>query len=212
MIDIITYDDGLPISVIIPHTKDKIRDDFFRNFTLPLIEANQPIEIIINDDFGLAPKKRNAGFLKSTQPFVFFCDNDILLPSNHLEKLLEILKKNPDKAYAYSGYKGIVLDNTNHPLKGNFQIPTIPFNSNRLKQGNYISTMSLIRREKFPMFDESIKRLQDYDLWLTMLERGDEGVAVFDNEFFAYYLDSGITSNSNSEVDAINIIKRKHNI
>lgn len=212
MIDVITYDDGLPISVIIPTTRDKTRKDFFENYVFPLIEANEPIEIIINDNPGGAPKKRNDGFDKSTQPFVFFCDNDIVLPKNHLQKLLDALEKNPDKAYAYSGYYGIVVEKSNHPLKNNYMIPTLSFDAERLKQGNYISTMSLIRREKFPRFDESLKRLQDYDLWLTMLKNGEEGVAVFDNEFFAYYLDSGITSNDNNEFDAINKIRQKHGI
>lgn len=211
MIDVIKYEDGLPISVIIPTTNDKIRKDFFENYVFPLIEANEPMEIIINNDLGGAPKKRNDGFKKSTQPFVFFCDNDILLPKNHLRKLFNALEKNNNVGYAYSGYIGIVLTQ-NHPLKQNYTIPTIPFNAERLKQGNYISTMSLIRRELFPMFDENLKRLQDYDLYLTMLEKGIKGIAVPDNEFFAYYLDQGITSNQNSEIDAINAIRVKHNI
>jgi len=212
MIDIIKYNDGLPISVIIPTTRDKLRKDFFENYVFPLIEANQPIEIIINDDLGGAPKKRNNGFDRSTQQFVFFCDNDILLPKNYLEKLLDALNKNLNAAYAYSGYIGIVVDSVNHPLKQNFIIPTIPFNVERLKVTNYISTMSLIRREKFPRFDENLKRLQDYDLWLTMLKNGDKGVAVQNNEFFAYYIDEGITSNTNSEIDAIMAIRKKHNL
>lgn len=212
MITIEKYEDGLPISVIVPHSKDKTRTDFFNNFVFPMLEANMPMEIIINDDNGGAPKKRNEGFLKSTQPYVFFCDNDIILPKNHLENLFNALNKNQEKAYAYSGYYGIVVEAANHPLKTNFKIPTIPFNGNRLKQGNYISTMSLIRREKFPTFDESLKRLQDWSLWLTMLENGDEGIAVFNNEYFAYYLDEGITSNNNNETQAILTIINKHNL
>lgn len=210
MIDVINYDDGLPISVIIPTTNDKIRKNFFENYVFPLIEANEPIEIIVNNNFGNAPKKRNDGFDKSTQPYVFFCDNDILLPKNHLKKLFQALNDNPNAAYAYSGYIGIVVDNKTHPLKQNFTIPTIPFNGERLKQGNYISTMSLMRRELFPRFDEKLKRLQDYDLWLTLLSQGHKGVAVQNNEFYAYYLDKGITSNQNSERDAINALRRKH--
>jgi glycosyltransferase involved in cell wall biosynthesis len=178
MIDVIVYDDGLPISVIIPTTKDKLRKDFFENYVFPLIDANRPMEIIINDDLGGAPKKRNDGFKKSTQPFVFFCDNDILLPKNHLEKLLDVLNKNPDKAFAYSGYVAIVLDTINHPIKTNFMIPTMPYSVERLKQANFISTMSLIRRELFPMFDENLKRLQDWDIYLTMLKNGNKGIAV----------------------------------
>jgi len=30
--------------------------------------------------------------------------------------------------------------------------------------------------------------------------------------FYAYYLDEGITSNTNNEIDAINAIRRKHNL
>jgi len=212
MINVKTYNDGLPISVIVPTTNDKKRSDFFDNVVFPLIEANNPNEIIVNDNPGSAPKKRNDGFDKSTQPFIFFCDNDIALPKNHLLKLLDALKNNPAKAYAYSGYYGIVLEKANHPLKSNFIIPTIPFDGERLKKANYISSMSLIRRNKFPRFDESLIRMQDYDLWLTLLRNGSEGIAVFENEFFAYYLDSGITSNKNSETEALKIIRQKHGI
>lgn len=212
MINVLKYENGLPISVIVPSTKDEKRTSFFSNFVLPLLEANRPSEIIIIDDPGSAPKKRNDGFDKSTQSYVFFCDNDILLPKNHLEKLWKALTDNPDKAYAYSGYYGIVLDKSNHPLRNNFITPTVPFDRERLIQSNYISTMSLIRRDKFPRFDEKLKRMQDYDLWLTMLGNGEEGIAVFENEFFAYYLDSGISSSKNSESDALKEIRNKHGI
>jgi glycosyltransferase involved in cell wall biosynthesis len=212
MIDITTYDEGLPVSVIVPHGRTKIRDDFFSNFVYPLIEANEPIEIIVNDNIGTAPKKRNEGFKKSTQPYVFFCDNDILLPKNYIKSLLNVLEKNPNKGYAYTGYYGIVKDVTNHPLKGNFKIPTMPFNGNTLKSGNYISTMSLMRREHFPFFDETLKRLQDWDIYLTLLENGIEGISVDNMEFFAYYLDEGITSNTNNEREAYMRIIEKHKL
>ena len=215
MIDIIEYDEGLPISVIVPLSKE--RRNFFDGWVFPLLEANQPMEIIINDNDGFAPKKRNDGFVKSTQPFVFFCDDDILLPSYHLKNLYDELQKQlfrSDKkiGYTYSGYKGIVMYPNSHPMKGNFDIQTIPFNGNRLKQGNFISTMSLISREIFPGFDENLKRLQDYDLWLTLLNDGIEGKEVYNNEFFAYYLDEGITANSNSEKEALIAIINKHKI
>jgi glycosyltransferase involved in cell wall biosynthesis len=208
-------DDGLPISVIVPLSKS--RRAFFENFVLPLIEANNPAEIIVNDNDGYAPKKRNDGFDESTQPYVFFCDDDILLPADHLEKLLATLqshaiKSNAKYGYAYSGYHGIVMHPQSHPMKGNFKIPTRDFNPEALKQSNYISTMTLITREFFPRFDESLKRLQDYDIWLTLLRKGIIGVAVPDNEFFAYYLDEGITANQNSERDAMMTIINKHKL
>jgi glycosyltransferase involved in cell wall biosynthesis len=210
MIKIDKIDEGLPISVIVPLSKN--RREFFNNMTLPLIEANNPIEIIINDDEGSAPKKRNAGYKKSTQPFLFFIDDDILLPSNYLKSLYDALIKNSNVGFAYTGYRGIVLHPESHPIHGNFQIPAIEFNTIALKQGNYISTMSLLRRELFPGFDENLKRLQDWSLWLTIVENGGKGILVPNLTFYAYYLDSGITSNTNSEIDAINAIRIKHKL
>ena len=210
MIKVDSVDDGLPISVIVPLSKN--RRSFFNNFVLPLIEANNPVEIIVNDDEGRAPKKRNDGFKKSTQPFLFFCDDDILLPANYLESLYNALLKNPDVGFAYTGYHGIVLHPDSHPMRGNFQIPAIQFNANALKRGNYISTMTLVRKELFPMFDENLKRLQDWDVWLTIVKNGGKGILVPNLTFYAYYLDAGITSNTNSEIDAINAIKIKNGI
>jgi hypothetical protein len=207
MIKVDKIEDGLPVSVIVPLSKS--RRNFFENFVLPLIEANNVNEIIVNDDEGSAPKKRNAGFKKSTQPFIFFCDDDIFLPANYIESLFNALK-NPDIGFAYTGYHGIVLHPETHPMHGNFQIPAIQFNATALRQGNYISTMSLVRRELFPMFDENLKRLQDWDIWLTIVRNGGKGILVPNLTFFAYYLDAGITSNTNSEIDAYNAIRVKH--
>ena len=210
MIKVDKIDDGLPISVIVPLSKN--RKDFFETMTLPLIEANDVNEIIVNDDEGRAPKKRNAGFKKSTQPFIFFCDDDILLPSNYISTLYDALIKNPDIDFAYTGYDGIVLHPESHPMGNNFRIPNVEFSLNALKKGNYISTMTLMRREVFPMFDENLKRLQDWDLFLTIVKNGGKGVLVLNQTFYAFYLDSGITSNDNSEIDALNSVRIKHQI
>jgi hypothetical protein len=54
------------------------------------------------------------------------------------------------------------------------------FNAEKLKTAPYIHTMGLIRRSDFPAagWDINIKKLQDWDLWLTMLEQGHEGLWV----------------------------------
>jgi glycosyltransferase involved in cell wall biosynthesis len=210
MINIDFFEEGLPVSVIIPYTPSPIRKKFFEQFVLPSIEAMNPAEIIVNDNIGGAPKKRNDGFAKATQKYVLFSDDDILYPVDFLEKSIAALEKNPKKGFAYAGYSGIVMNPATHPIKHNFKIPTLPFSVERLKQGNYISTQSLMRKEVFPGFDENLKRLQDYDLWITLAKKGVEGVAVPEIEYLAFYLDSGITSNTNNEQEAITAIRNKH--
>ena len=210
-INIDTVNDGLPISVIVPLSKT--RRDFFNNMVLPMLEANNPNEIIVNDNVGGAPKKRNDGFDKSTQPYVFFCDDDIVLPANYLQTLFDRLKlehKSNHIGYSYTGYYGVVLHPETHPFRGNFRTPSTPFNPTALKQGNYISTMSLMKREVFPRFDETLTRFQDWDMYLTLLEQGIHGVMASDVFFWAYYLDAGITSNNNSLGDALQKIRNKH--
>jgi len=210
MINVYEYDGEFPVSVIVPLSEK--RKNFFNQFTLPSIEGMGVKEIIINDNFGGACKKRNDGAKKATQPFILFSDDDLIFPVDFIKKGLETLEKNPNKGYAYSGYDGIVMDYRTHPLKQNFTIPSIPFNGPQLKKGNYISTMSLLKKEYFFGFDENLKRFHDWDLWLTLLSKGIEGICVPEMKFLAFYLDEGITSNTNNEMNALLAIKNKHNI
>ena len=195
MINIINIKNGLPISVIVP-LQEK-RKDFFFNYTLPLIKANNPSEIIINTNDGMAGNKRNQAFDKSTCPYIFCCDDDILLPECFLGTLYNNIKNDKECGYVYTGYNGIVLNSDTNNLKNNFVIETIDFNQELLKSCNYISTMSLMKRNIFPYFDEMIPRFLDYDLYMNLLSKGIIGKAVHGIKFYAFFLDDGITSINN---------------
>ena len=113
------------------------------------------------------PAARNHGFRESTGDLVMFCDADAQLRPDALTTMARALDAHPEAAYAYASFKF-----------GWKTFPLGPFDPARLKKHNYIHTGSLVRREKFSGFDESLKRFQDWDLWLTMMERGDIGVWV----------------------------------
>jgi glycosyltransferase involved in cell wall biosynthesis len=207
MIDIHNYDDGLPISVIVPHLSK--RDDFFYNMVFPMLDANEPKEIIVVSDMGKAPRQRNLGMEKATQPYVMFCDDDNVLPKNYLQTLYDALENNLDYDYAYTDK---LLINT-HPLAephGIYKINSQPFDFNRLLQGNYIDTTSLQRREKVIKWDESLKRLQDYWYYLEKyLTQRSYGLYVNTIFFMSYGIDEGISSVNNSYSDAFNVIQKR---
>ena len=116
-----------------------------------------------------APTARNNGFKRSQGDFLFFCDADAVLYPLALETLIKALEANPTASYTYSSF-----------YWGRKLFKLWPFEAERLKKMPYIHTMSLIRRSDFPEngWDESIKKLQDWDLFLTMLGAGHKGFFV----------------------------------
>ena len=135
--------------------------------TVKILEKYKDKIKIINQENRGAPAARNRGFKKSGGEFLIFCDADVKAKPNMLLKMLEVLEKHPEVSYAYSSFR--------FGWK-NFRLHE--FDGNALRKMNYITTTSLIRREHFPGFDESLKKFQDWDLWLTMLEQGHIGVWV----------------------------------
>jgi glycosyltransferase involved in cell wall biosynthesis len=119
-----------------------------------------------------APSARMRGFGASTGALVLFCDADVLLARNALEKLEQALDLNPGASYAYSSFAW-----------GTKKFSSRPFDARELQKGNFIHTTALIRREHFPGFDIDLKRFQDWDLWLTMFEQGHIGVFVNEELF-----------------------------
>lgn len=199
--------EDLPISVIVPLSSH--RKDFFYRFCLPSVEANNPKEIIIIDEEGTAPHKRNKGFDISTQNFVFFCDDDAILGCDCLKKMLQSIENGPE-AFSYCHYAGIVTNKNAHPLKENFISESKFFDLDSLKRYNYIDTMSLLKREFFPRFDESLLGYQDWDLWLTIAEAGGTGFFIDDMLFLKFYFDSGISSDPERHQKFKLIVKQKH--
>lgn len=166
-------------------------------------------------NFG-APAARNYGWKKSKGDFLFFCDADAILKVDALEKMLQTLNSHPESAYTYSSF-----------YWGKKLFKLWPFDAERLKKMPYIHTMSLIRQETFPEngWDESIKKFQDWDLWLTMLRNGRSGVFI-DDVLFQIKPTGSISSwlpsfsykflpflpNVKKYNEAMSVIKKKHSL
>lgn len=124
------------------------------------------LKVVIQKNRG-APAARNYGVRIAKGEYLIFCDADVVMRRDMLEKMLQVLYLHPEASYVYSsfkfGWKKFVLWD---------------FDAQRLREMPYIHTTSLIRTEHFPGFDETVKRLQDWDLWLTMLEKKHTGVWI----------------------------------
>ena len=150
------------LTVVIP-----VRKGGFPEITLRTLaqQSYQDFEIVVAwDEKGSANWARNQGFRLVRTPFVLFSDDDIEWEPEALRALMATLHNHPEASYAYGAYE---LDNGIHCNQR--------FDEHRLRRGNFISTMALIRTDDFPGFDEQIQRLQEWDLWLTMLEAGNTG-------------------------------------
>lgn len=112
-----------------------------------------------------ASSARNRGARLAKGEYIIFCDADVIMEPKMLGSMLKTLKNNPNSSFCYSSF-----------IWGRKKFTLWPYDARKLKQMPYINTASLIRKEYFPGFDEKLKRFQDWDLWLTMSERGYKGV------------------------------------
>lgn len=158
---------------------------------------------------------RNFGFTKSSGEYVIFCDADVILRESMLEKMLKALNNHPEMSFVYSSFN-----------YGQKMFKLFTYSEERLRKMPFIHTSSLIRREDFPGFDNNIKRFQDWDLWLTMLEQGHKGFFI-DEILFTTQLGDGHMSTWLPRItykilpflplvkkynQAMKVIKTKHNL
>jgi glycosyltransferase involved in cell wall biosynthesis len=122
-------------------------------------------ERIIEIEHGGAPKARNAGYQLATGTYVSFWDADCFAKPDMAKMWIEEFKSS-GADFVYSGYEFV---GHNQAVNGE------PFDPYLLTCNNYIATMFPMKREIFPGFDESLKGGQDWDLWLSVVEKGYKG-------------------------------------
>lgn len=155
-------------------TLASLRGQTYQDFEVIIVDdGNEPALLldsnarIIRQVHSGAAVARNTGAKEARGEYLLFLDADIVMEPKMLKKMLEALENNPQSSYAYSQFK--------------FGFKTFklwPFDGEKLKQMPYIHTTSLMRRADFHGFDPEIKRLQDWDLWMTMLANDKKGVFI----------------------------------
>jgi glycosyltransferase involved in cell wall biosynthesis len=143
-----------------------VNDGSTDNTTEILTPYEEEILVIHQENSGSNPA-RNRGAEESTGAYIIFVDADVSFKPGALRKMQDLLDRHAEASYVYSGFRF-----------GWKIFRCIAFDAEKLRVSNYIHTTSLMRREDFAGFDNKIKRLQDWDLWLTMLAQGKKGIGI----------------------------------
>lgn len=134
---------------------------------LALQDRRTRVKAVISQPHAGPAVARNYGFKQASGQYLLFCDSDIVMKPGMLELMVKALDNNPDIAFVYSSFK-----------YGFKKFKLNDFDLAKLKKINYIHTTSMLRRECFFGFDENLKRFQDWDLWLTLAEKGFKGKRI----------------------------------
>ena len=189
------------LTIVIPCREDEGQESTLKSLGKQTI---QNFSIIVSYDEGKGANfARNKGFKLCDTQYVLFSDNDLTWEPDSIETMLDVLRSNPESAYVYGWY-----------LRGKNICSKKPWNVSALKKQNFINTMAIIRAKDFPGFDEKIERLQDWDLWLTMLENGKTGIFL-DKQVFSTNGNNGtgITFGNKLGYDeAKQIVMENHNL
>lgn len=140
-----------------------------------------PIKLLRQENMG-APVARNKGMELAKGDYVIFWDADVVAEPEMLGKMVHALEQNPEASFVYS----------NHYF-GKKKMTGRVFDGDSLQKVNYIHSTSLIRRKDAVRWDESLKRFQDWDLWLTMADQGKSGVWI---DEYLFRVDTGGTMSS----------------
>jgi len=156
---------------------------------------------------GGAPAARNEGFKHVKGDIVCFWDCDCVIEPDTCKTWVDTFTTHPDIDFVYSGYKF---------MGENGGIVSEPFDPWLLKCANFISTCFPMRKKVFPGWDESLKSLQDWDMWLSVVECGGKGLFLPGFAFSTAMPDvnsiSGRNCGSDVWLDRVKAVKDKHNI
>lgn len=157
------------------------------------------------DDCRGASAARNLGWKQSTGDVLLFFDADSYLEPGAFDMYLKALRDNPEAAFVYSGYKYV---------NGEGAYPSAEFDAYQLETANYISTMSPIRRRWFKGFDEDLKSLQDWDVFLGIVKAGGRGALITDFLFVTELpAEGGVSMDSHANwLERVDYIKHKHGV
>jgi glycosyltransferase involved in cell wall biosynthesis len=186
-------------------------DDASIDNTIDVVKAYKQTQYF-RVDFCNGNRARNFGFSKTSCREIVFFDADNMMMPTFLAQLHEALQQDDSAAFAYCDRINFGTDDVAwypHPM-GHMVVGA--FDRDRLLASNYIDLASLIRRDRFPGFDENLRRYQDWDMWLNIvLKQGGHGCYV-PEPLFRYRVHGNNVSRREKRDLALWTIRKKYRI
>jgi glycosyltransferase involved in cell wall biosynthesis len=129
-----------------------------------------------------APYARNRGAEAATGDYIVMVDPDVNLNPGILTLWAEAFRKHPEVSFVYTDYEIY-----GRPGEKPQVFPARKWDAYRLTCNNFISGGNPIKREAFTPQDESLKSLQDWDMWLTAMDKGHTGFYIEEFSGFKTY-------------------------
>lgn len=134
-----------------------------------------------------ACEARNTGAKQAKGEYIAWLPADAKLYPGMLRIWMDALDENPEYDFVYGGYR--VTDEQYNPIQGGdflFQ----DFDPYVLETSNYIDGSFPMRKSKYDelckklkidgLWDKTVKSLQDWDFWLTVVRDGSKGLYIRD--------------------------------
>lgn len=156
---------------------------------------------------------RNIGIEHSVGEYLAFLDDDDEWTPRKLEKQLNVLKNDSQIGLVYTGVNIIYF---NEKIKYKFKSSSEGDLSKKILLDNYIGTTStvMLKRElldKTGTFDNALKALQDYDLWIRCCQYSRVGcVDECLVNYFNYTGKKQVSSFTDKYINAFNYINQKY--
>lgn len=122
--------------------------------------------VYLEKEHGGTSSARNFGLLHAKAEYIAYLDDDEIYYPDHLKKLVKILGAHPLAGIAYSDT--LMINPENYIIKKEKE----SFDKRKLEITCLCHTSSILHRKqclnKTGLFDERLKRSQDWDMWLRI--------------------------------------------
>lgn len=163
---------------------------------------------VIEIEHGGACKARNEGYRHTSGEFVCFFDSDSQLERECARAWVDTFDEKPEIGFIYAGYKWFDEKRQGYHSE--------EFDPWLLRVNNYVSSCFPLRRKFFPGWNESLRSLQDWDFWLSVVEKGAVGYFMEGFAFTTAYPTpksiSGQGCTKDAWLERLDTVKKLHSI